>query len=197
MDVLRLYANLAELLGYKSSKITALKPHEPNPGARPEPVFVKISAIKSHAPILNPPGARREPTFVTNGCNEPIDRRCGLPRLEAYNDYRDLLYIDTLHGVEKKRAEGITPLFVQRSIYIAFFGQPGGSDNINVQSSHLQGSPAQQEQLLREDVQMIGESGQTPEGVQSQIESAIQDHSLLVSVLRRTINSISSYNVIG
>lgn len=82
------------------------------------------------------------------------------------------------------------------AIYIAFFGQPGGSDNINVQSSHHQGSPAQQEQLLREDVQMIGESGQTPQGVQSQIESAIQDHSLLVSVPRRTINSISSYNVI-
>lgn len=187
-DVLCLYANLAELLGYKSSKITALKPHEPkNPGARPEPVFVKIPAFKSHAPILNPPGARREPIFVTNGYNEPIDRRCGLPRLKAYDDYRDLLYIDILHVVEKKRAEGITPLFVQRSIYIAFFGQLGGSDNIIVQSTHL---PGQQEQLLREDVQMMEESGQTPQGDQSQIESAIQDHSLLVSVPRPTITSL-------
>lgn len=186
MDVLRLYANLAKLLGYKSSKITALMPHAPkHPGVSLEPVFV--NSLKSHAPI-NPTGARREPVFVTNGYNEPIDRRCGLPRLKAFDDYCDFFYIDTLHGVEKKRAEGITPLFVQRSIYIAFFGQPGGPDNI--QSPHPQGAPVQQEQLLREDAQMMEESDQTLQDVQSQIEPAMQDDSLLVSFPISTITSL-------
>lgn len=170
MDVLRLYANLAEVLGYKSSEITALKPHS----AKPETVFDKV---KSHAP----PGAKPKPIFVTDDYNEPIERRCGFPWFKAYNDYRDLLYVDILHGVEKERAEGITPLFVQRSIYIAFFGLSGGSDYNSLTSPHFQGVPTHRGQSFSEDDHMMEESDLSPQGVQSPIESAIQDDFMLVS----------------
>lgn len=161
MDILRLYAN------YKSSEITALKPHSP----RPETVFDKV------------PGAKPKTIFVTDDYNEPIDRRCGLPWVKAYNEFRELLYIDILHGVKKERAEGITPLFVQRSIYITFFGLPGGSYNNSLPSPHFQGVPTHHGQSFIEDEHTMERSDLTPQGVQSPIESAIQDDSMLVSFL--------------
>ncbi|MCJ1349136.1 hypothetical protein MMC31_007372 [Peltigera leucophlebia] len=104
--IVELYAEVAYQLGYRSDKITAAKKNSFH-------TSYESNVVK--------------PTFVTDGCNEPKKRRCGLPRLDAYRDHRESLYIDNLHSAIEETAEGITPLFVQRSIYLNFFGLPNPS----------------------------------------------------------------------
>ena len=48
-------------------------------------------------------------------------QRCGLPRDRDYQDDRSVLFLDRIHDGKRKES-GITPFFVRRSVYLAFFG---------------------------------------------------------------------------
>ena len=92
--VLSQYANLATRLGFESSKIVDLitGPH-----------------------ILDPadqPGS--PPPQVSSGCGEDIEHRCEVPRLTAFEEDRDSLFVHNLDNDRDECGEGITLSFVRR-----------------------------------------------------------------------------------
>ena len=56
--------------------------------------------------------------------------RCGLPTGRDYQQDQSLLFLDKLHSELGAQAV-ITPFFVRRSVYLAFFGQLNGGDSTN------------------------------------------------------------------
>jgi hypothetical protein len=56
--------------------------------------------------------------------------RCGLPTGRDYQQDQSLLFLDKLHSELGAQAV-VTPFFVRRSVYLAFFGQLNGGDSTN------------------------------------------------------------------
>jgi hypothetical protein len=105
--VLREFADLAELLGFKSAKITALRDY---------PQSMAKENLEVSKPLL-----------ITEGPGVEMKRRCGLPREEAYERDQKFAFIHNLHSEREERGEGITSFFVLRWRYFAFFDRPKGT----------------------------------------------------------------------
>ncbi|KFX88223.1 hypothetical protein O988_09106, partial [Pseudogymnoascus sp. VKM F-3808] len=68
--------------------------------------------------------SQSSPPLVTSGPGVPRANRCGTPHRRAYEEDRTSLFINHLHDGRQDRGEGITPFYVRRSVYFAFFGKP-------------------------------------------------------------------------
>ena len=134
--VLSQYANLATRLGFESPKIADLimGPH-----------------------ILDPadqPGS--PPPQVTSGCGEDVEHRCGLPRLTAFEEDRDSLFVHNLDNDRDECGEGITSFFVRRWVYLDFLGPTGRTVALPSASrapegqEHARQDQAQQQREARE-----------------------------------------------
>lgn len=124
--VLRGFAELAERLGFESPEITALKHH-------PTTSVVRTSSEK------------REPLLVTDGAGVAKRWRCRLPQveetLEETSEDSQYLFINHLDRRDEEQGEGITPFFVRKSIYSAFFGKSSPlaleEESLSEEAAHL------------------------------------------------------------
>lgn len=108
-DVCILYglADIAERLGFRSPEIIAIK--------------AKFSS-QAHAEIsIQTP--KNKPTFVVDGSGESLERRCACPFILAYEQSKDFLTLDNMEVIDKSRGSSIHPVFVRRSVYLAYFGK--------------------------------------------------------------------------
>ena len=103
--VLSNFANLASQLGFNSREIVILNGY-PNSKSTTENT------------------SQGKPLLVTEGPDVARDRRYGVPRSSSYDETCNFLFIDHLHDEKEVNGESITSFFVQRSIYLAFFGRP-------------------------------------------------------------------------
>jgi hypothetical protein len=103
--VLRLLADLAYQLGFKTPQIYALREH-------------------SSSRIAGDDDPHFPPLHVTSGCGIEMRQRSGIPRTKAYKEDRYSLFINHLHDTQAYQDEGITSFFVRKSVYLAFFGRP-------------------------------------------------------------------------
>ena len=103
--ILRRFGDLANTLGFESPRILKLLQY-----LTAHPVSESISSDG--------------PFFVTSGLGEEKSRRRGVPFVSAYDAELKFLFINHLHDETPVRGEGITAFFVQKYIYLAFFGQP-------------------------------------------------------------------------
>lgn len=96
---------LAERLGFRSAQIRKLKSR-----------YSKYANIPSHA-------EPSRPTLVVDGAEESIERRHACPYDLAYEQSRDFLFLDNMHGVDNSQGSSVTPFFVRRWVYLTFFGR--------------------------------------------------------------------------
>ena len=61
-------------------------------------------------------------SFVTAGPSESLKRRSRRLYNLAYEQSQGYLFLDDVHSIDKSQGCGITPFFVRRSVYLAFFG---------------------------------------------------------------------------
>jgi len=97
-------ADLAERLGFKSEKISDLK-----------------AKYSSHADGRSPSG-QSKPAYVVDGPGECQERRCACPFDLAYEHSKEFLFLDNMHNTDKSQGSSIQPVFVRRSVYLAYFG---------------------------------------------------------------------------
>lgn len=97
------FADIAYQLGFRSDEIIALRQCT---ALEPAPEDYSRSTRPAVRTVLD----------------LPIAERCGVPRIPAYEEARDSLFINHLH--DERQGEGVTPFFVRQSIYFAFFGRP-------------------------------------------------------------------------
>jgi hypothetical protein len=102
--VLRRFADLADELGFSSPRIKRLQQYPP--------ALTEQSRPSEDSPL------------VTSGSGVRIAHRCGTPRRPRFNQDRKFLFIDHLHDERQQQGKGITKLFVQKQVYLAFFGRP-------------------------------------------------------------------------
>ena len=98
-------ADLAERLGFKSEKISDLK-----------------AKNSSHADGRSPSG-QSKPAYVVDGPGECQERRCACPFDLAFEQSKDFLFLDNMHNTDKSQGSSIRPVFVRRSVYLAYFGR--------------------------------------------------------------------------
>ena len=103
--VLRQYAKLSIQLGFESPEIDELM----------ENPYVPVSEVMQSS---------IKPSLVTSGPGEEVPQRCGLPKLEAFEEDRDSLFLHYLDNEQNERGEGVTSFFVRRSIFLEFLGRP-------------------------------------------------------------------------
>ncbi len=103
-------AELAERLGFRSAKISDLK-----------------AKYSGHADVRLPSG-QSKPTFVVDGPGEDLERRCACPFDLAYEQSKEFLFLDNMHSTDKSQGSGIQPVFVRRSVYLAYFGRRVSGD---------------------------------------------------------------------
>ncbi|OBT40265.1 hypothetical protein VE00_09861 [Pseudogymnoascus sp. WSF 3629] len=101
---LRLFADLADQLGFTSPRIKHLQQY---PAALAE---------------QTPPS--EHPPLVTSGSGVGIAHRCGTPRRPKFNEDRKYWFINHLHDEKHHQGKGITNFFVRKQVYLAFFGWP-------------------------------------------------------------------------
>lgn len=104
-SLLYVLANLAERLGFKSNKISDLK--------------VKYSSDADG----RPPSLQSKPVYVVDGPGECQERRCACPFDLAYEQSKEFLFLDNMHNTDKSRGSSIQPVFVRKSVYLAYFGR--------------------------------------------------------------------------
>lgn len=102
--VLRQYAELSIQLGFESPETNELVENPP------------VSVSEVIQPLI-------KPSLVTSGPGEEVPQRCGLPKLEAFEEDRDSLFLHYLDNEHNERGEGVTSFFVRRSIYFEFLGR--------------------------------------------------------------------------
>ena len=107
-------AILADRLGFETPKITAL--------------------ISSSSVSVESGSKKLEPSMVVDGSGEVGKRRAGRPFDSAYEQSKDYLFIDNMHGVNKSQGSSISPFFVRKSVYLAFFGRstPGSGHSLEI-----------------------------------------------------------------
>ena len=103
--VLRRFAGLAIRLGFESPEI-----HE-----------LLRNGDDLESPVRP---ASTKPPLVTSGPGETLQRRCGLPILDTFQEDREFLFLPYLHDDQVDHGEGITSFFVLKAIYLAFMGLP-------------------------------------------------------------------------
>lgn len=101
-------ADLAERLGFKSTEISDLK-----------------AKYSSHANVRSQ-SRPSKPTFVVDGPGECPKRRCACPYDLAYEQSREFLFLDNMHSTDRSQGSSIQPVFVRRSVYLAYFGRISG-----------------------------------------------------------------------
>ena len=118
---LRQMAELARRLGFEPSEINALREHSGS---------VDFTATT---------GSHR-PSLVTDGPGEAQRYRCGIPRIENYEENEAYLFIRHLHDNRHEQGEGITSFFRLRLTYLKFFSMPYSiaSDNGGVLDVDIQ-----------------------------------------------------------
>ena len=104
-SVLYRLADLAERLGFKSEKISDLK-----------------AKNSSHADGRSPSG-QSKPAYVVDGPGECQERRCACPFDLAFEQSKDFLFLDNMYSTDKSQGSSIQPVFVRRSVYLAYFGR--------------------------------------------------------------------------
>ena len=101
-SALRALAALASCLGFNSSEIQALLEYPQT----------------DRVPDINRP----RPNLVTSGPGEPMTRRKGVPVQKTHEEDRELFWLENFYACSPTRDEGITSLYVRRSVFIAFYG---------------------------------------------------------------------------
>ncbi|ELR09839.1 hypothetical protein GMDG_04322, partial [Pseudogymnoascus destructans 20631-21] len=102
--VLRRFADLADQLGFTSTRIKHLQQYP-------------AALAKQTPPSEHPP-------LVTSGSGVGIARRCGTPLRLKFNEDRKFWFINHLHDERDQQGKGITNFFVRKQVYLAFFGWP-------------------------------------------------------------------------
>jgi hypothetical protein len=115
--VLREFADLADLSGFKSAEITELRDY---------PQLTAKKNLEVSKPLL-----------VTDGPGVEVKKRYGLLYIETYKRDRKFAFIYNLYSKKEERGEGITLFFVLRWRYIAFFGRPKGTISVVKNSMKL------------------------------------------------------------
>ncbi len=112
-------ADLAERLGFKTAKISGLK--------------VKYS---NHADVQSQ-SKPLKPTFVVAGPGECLERRCACPFDLAYEQSKEFLFLDNMCSTNRSQGNSIQPVFVRKSVYLAYFGRQvfGDRDSESAASS--------------------------------------------------------------
>ncbi len=118
-------ADLARRLGFESSEVNALREHSRSVDS--------TATTGSHTPSL-----------VTDGPGKVKRFRCGIPRIENYEEDRAYLFIQHLHDNRHEQGEGITSFFRLRSTYLKFLSMPysissdnGGVLDVDIQQSRI------------------------------------------------------------
>ena len=152
------FAALAERLGLKSTNVAKLMS-----------IYSGVDEVRHEL---------SKPSYVTTGPGEAPVRRCGRPYDLAYELSHDLLFLDNMHSVDKARSHGITPFFVRRSVYLAFFGKPA-SMGIAGESTELNPSAGGKDlpsiQTLKNTGQERGNKGQENEYANPTLEDIDQE----------------------
>ena len=104
-SVLHGLADLAERLGFKSERISDLKP--------------KYSSYADG----RSPSDQSKPAYVIDGPGECQERRCACPFHLAYEQSKDFLFLDNMHNIDKSQGRSIQPVFVRKSVFLAYFGR--------------------------------------------------------------------------
>ncbi|ELR07358.1 hypothetical protein GMDG_08373 [Pseudogymnoascus destructans 20631-21] len=102
--VLRHFADLADQLGFTSTRIKHLQQY---PAALAE---------------QTPPS--KHPPLVTSGSGVGIAHRCGTPHRLQFNEDQKFWFINHLHDESDQQGKGITNFFIRKQVYLAFFGWP-------------------------------------------------------------------------
>lgn len=63
------------------------------------------------------------PSFVVDGPGECLGRKCAYPYDLAYEQNREFLFLDKIHSVDRSQGSSIQPIFVRKSVYLAYFGR--------------------------------------------------------------------------
>jgi hypothetical protein len=103
--VLRRLAGLAYQLGFETPQIHTLR---------------QLTSSR----IAGDDDPQLSPLYVTSGRGVEERQRSGIPHTQAYREDRCYLFINHLHDTQAYHGEGITSLFVPKSVYLAFFGKP-------------------------------------------------------------------------
>ena len=98
-------ADLAERLGFESAKIGDLK--------------AKYSSYADVRSQSRPP----KPTFAVDGPGECPERRCACPYDLAYKQSKEFLFLDNMYSIDRSQGSSIQPVFVRKSVYLAYFGR--------------------------------------------------------------------------
>jgi len=118
---LREMVDLANLLGFESSEIIALKQFPKSA----DPTIVR---------------GNERPALVTDGLGEIRKDRCGMPHAQNYEEDRKFLFITHLHEDRDEQSEWITSYFRLRSMYLKFYGMSNDSNpqqNLTIASGEL------------------------------------------------------------
>jgi pyruvate/2-oxoglutarate dehydrogenase complex dihydrolipoamide acyltransferase (E2) component len=70
---------------------------------------------------------------TVNDFNYTPPKRCGIPKLQHYQEEKLSLFIENLHSANYENSGEITSFFVRRSVYFAFFGKPKDGGNLGIQ----------------------------------------------------------------
>ncbi|KAL1845446.1 hypothetical protein Plec18170_009765 [Paecilomyces lecythidis] len=140
-SVWRAFATLASHLGFESDSILELRNNDPDReiarqallGARKPHTFKYDDAVLESfqdqivamfAAAEEITNERGPSTFYVDGAGEDVHRRCGRVFERAYENDRQVLFLDALSNPDEGGGEGITSLFVRVSVLKAFFGRP-------------------------------------------------------------------------
>lgn len=142
--ILHEFAALADKLGFKSTKIDDLMERSPDreiarkallQARRPdryiydeailEACVEEVTKLFSNAQPLPP--ELGTPSLVSENATAS-GNRCGFPDEECHKEGCRDLFIANIHRGGEGQAEGITPFFVRRSVYFAFFGRTASVD---------------------------------------------------------------------
>lgn len=104
-SILYRLADLVEQLGFNSEKISNLK-----------------AKYTSHADRWSWSG-RLKPAYVIDGSGESQKRRCACLFDLVYEQSKEFLFLDNMHNTDQSQGSSIQPVFVRRSVYLAYFGR--------------------------------------------------------------------------
>ena len=119
--------DFAERLGFKSEKISELK-----------------AKNSSHADGRSTSG-QSKPAYVVDGPGECQERRCACPFDLAFEQSKDFLFLDNMHNTDKSQGSSIQPVFVRRSVYLAYFGRRVSYSESELNDQNRENSNQEQE----------------------------------------------------
>jgi flagellar biosynthesis GTPase FlhF len=106
--------------------------------------------------------------FQTDYCDGP-PRRCAIPKTQDYKRDKPLLFLDKLHDTGEEQYDEITPFFILRSVYLAFFWKPKLA-GVSNSSGHRPRTPAPDMLEVGSEMEANRQQRQTEEERQRQVE---------------------------